>query len=94
MSMFAAYDLGRLGSPMNNFAISFRTDLLSQETIDTNHPSGIFKDAAPDDLMKARSAAEPSCKIYPPSRPDAVDDLRSPVSRRFRMAHVVLRDLP
>ena len=79
MSMFAAYVLGRLGSPMNNVAISFRADLLSVEIIDTNHPSGIFTDAGPDDLMKARSAVEPSCKIYPLSHPYAVDDLRSPV---------------
>ena len=52
--MFAAYDLGRLGSPMNNVAFSFRTDLLLEETIDTNHPPGIFKDANARRLDRAR----------------------------------------
>ena len=93
MSMFAAYVLGRLGSPMNNVAGSFRADLLSEETIDTDHPSGIITHAGADELMKARSAAELSCKFYSSSRPYAVDDLRSPVSRRHRMVHVSLRDL-
>ena len=94
MAMFAASVVGRLGSPTKNVAGYFRADLLSEETIDTNHPSGIFTDAGHDDLMKARSAAQPFCKFYPSSRPCAVCDLRSPVPRRLRMEQVGLRDLP
>ena len=93
MSMFAAYVLGPLGSRMKNVALSISTVLFSEETIDTNHPSGILTNAGPDDLMKARSAAEPSCKFHPSSRPYAPNDLRSSVSRRFRLTHVGLRDL-
>ena len=91
--MFAACVLGRLGSLMKNVALSISTVLFSEETIDTNHPSGILTNAGPDDLMKARSAAEPSCKFHPSSRPYAPNDLRSSVSRRFRLTHVGLRDL-
>ena len=34
MSMFAANVLGRLGSPTNEVVISFRADVLSEETVD------------------------------------------------------------
>ena len=91
--MFAAYVLGPLGSRMKNVALSISTVLFSEETIDTNHPSDILTNAGPDDLMKARSAAEPSCKFHPSSRPYAPNDMRSSVSRRFRLTHVGLRDL-
>ena len=94
IAMFAANVLAGLGSPTNNVVGSFRADLLSEETIDTNHPSGVITDAGPDGLMKARSAAQPFCRFCPSSRPCAVCDLRSPVPRRLRMEHVGLRDLP